>query len=155
MGMPYSKQINAAFDQVTPLVAAGFEVLQTTKNISMLLAAIQVLTVVFLAMILAVMLGVLISVNPDSESERQALVTPAMKWLAGWWINALKYHKSLVSGLWIIFVGCVIGGLGGVYYTARDPTLVEEPSSEDADGQTEKQSGGEDLEAIKKGESKQ
>jgi hypothetical protein len=47
MGIPYSKQINIAFDQVAPLVAAGFVVLQTTRNITYLLAAIQVLTALF------------------------------------------------------------------------------------------------------------
>jgi hypothetical protein len=67
MGIPYSHEINAAFDQVTPLVAAGFKVLKTTRNISILLAIIQVLTVVFLALILVVLLGVLYSVNPDLE----------------------------------------------------------------------------------------
>ena len=41
MGLPYSKQINEAFDQVTPLVAEGFKVLETTKNISILLATMQ------------------------------------------------------------------------------------------------------------------
>lgn len=48
MGIPYSKQIHSAFDQVTPLVAAGFEVLKTTKNIAILLACLQV----FVALIL-------------------------------------------------------------------------------------------------------
>jgi hypothetical protein len=52
MGLPYSRQINAAFEEVTPLVAAGFKVLRTTRNISILLAIIQVLTVFFLFLIL-------------------------------------------------------------------------------------------------------
>lgn len=67
MGLPYSREINAAFEQVTPLVAAGFQVLRTTKNISILLAIIQVLTVLFLAMILFVLVLLLYSVNPDLE----------------------------------------------------------------------------------------
>lgn len=65
MGLPYSREINAAFNQVTPLVAAGFKVLQTTRNISILLAAIQVLTVVLLALILFALMLVVYSVNPD------------------------------------------------------------------------------------------
>lgn len=84
MGIPYSKQIHAAFDQVTPLVAAGFEVLQTTKNISILLAAIQVVTVVILGLILLTLLALLISVNPDLEAERAAIVTPVVRWCACW-----------------------------------------------------------------------
>ena len=67
MGIPYSREINNAFEQVTPLVAAGFKVLKTTRNISIVLAIIQVLTCVFLAAILMVMLGILYSVNPDLE----------------------------------------------------------------------------------------
>ena len=67
MGIPYSREINAAFEQVTPLVAAGFKVLRTMKDISILLAVIQVLTVLFLAMILFVLLLLVYSVNPDLE----------------------------------------------------------------------------------------
>lgn len=67
MGLPYSRQINAAFEQVTPLVAAGYKVLRTTRDISILLAVIQVLTVVLLFAILVALVGVLYCVNPDLE----------------------------------------------------------------------------------------
>ena len=67
MGLPYSRQINAAFDQVTPLVAAGFKVLRTTRDISILLAVIQVLTVILLTFILFALVLLLYSVNPDLE----------------------------------------------------------------------------------------
>lgn len=67
MGIPYSREINAAFEQVTPLVAAGFKVLRTTKNISIVLAIIQVLTVVFLGLILLALIALLYTVNPDLE----------------------------------------------------------------------------------------
>lgn len=67
MGIPYSREINAAFEQVTPLVAAGFKVLRTTKNISIILAIIQVLTVLFLGLILLALIVLIYSVNPDLE----------------------------------------------------------------------------------------
>lgn len=67
MGIPYSRQINAAFEQVTPLVAAGFKVLRTTRDISILLAVIQILTVFFLGLILAALIALLYCVNPDLE----------------------------------------------------------------------------------------
>lgn len=67
MGLPYSRQINAAFEEVTPLVAAGFKVLRTTRNISILLAVIQVLTVFFLFLILLGLIALLYCVNPDLE----------------------------------------------------------------------------------------
>ena len=67
MGIPYSREINAAFEQVTPLVAAGYKVLQTTKNISILLAVIQVLTVVLLFLVFAALIALMYCVNPDLE----------------------------------------------------------------------------------------
>jgi hypothetical protein len=70
MGIPYSREINAAFEQVTPLVGAGYQVLRTMKDISILLAVIQVLTVLSLIMILFVLILLLYSVNPDLEVRR-------------------------------------------------------------------------------------
>ncbi|KAF2475767.1 uncharacterized protein BDR25DRAFT_88599 [Lindgomyces ingoldianus] len=102
MGIPYSREINAAFEQVTPLVAQGFQVLRTTKNISILLAVIQVLTVLILAMILFALLGILYSVNPDLEAERKEIVTPVFRWLAGISLRALV--KSSFSSFLGIFV---------------------------------------------------
>lgn len=75
MGIPYSRQINAAFEQVTPLVAAGFKVLRTTRDISILLAVIQVLTVFFLGLILFALTLLLYCVNPDLEV-RSSLCLP-------------------------------------------------------------------------------
>ena len=77
MGVPYSQEIRAAVDQVTALVAA----VQTTKNIFILLAAVQVIKVVLPALTLLVMLALLVTVNPDLEDERAAAVTPMMKWI--------------------------------------------------------------------------
>lgn len=91
MGIPYSKEINNAFDelnnaygQVTPLIEAAYEVLETTKNISLLLAAIQVLTVILLALILVALVALLITLNPDFERERKELVTPTLGWVTAW-----------------------------------------------------------------------
>ena len=77
MGVPYSQEIRTAVDQVAPLVAA----VQTTKNIFILLAAVQVIKVVLLALILLAMIALLITVNTDLEDERAAVVTPVMKWI--------------------------------------------------------------------------
>ncbi|KAJ6278951.1 hypothetical protein J3E71DRAFT_370149 [Bipolaris maydis] len=82
MGIPYSRQINAAFEQVTPLVAAGFTVLRTTRDISILLAIIQVLTVLLLALILGVLVLIVYCVNPDLEEERQRIITPWLRYVA-------------------------------------------------------------------------
>lgn len=111
MGIPYSREINSAFNQVTPLVAAAFEVLQTTKNISILLACIQVLTVVYLFLILVALLGLICVVNPDLQTERNVLVTPVVRWLAGW---VLVYGAAVA---WTLRVGVVVVTAGlGVFF---------------------------------------
>lgn len=84
MGIPYSKEINSALDQVAPLISAGFVVLRTTKNISILLLILQILTVFLLGLILLAAFGIILSVNPDLVVERRALVTPVVKWIAAW-----------------------------------------------------------------------
>ncbi|KAK5092771.1 hypothetical protein LTR70_005232 [Exophiala xenobiotica] len=154
MGIPYSKQINAAFDQVTPLVAEGFEVLQTTKNISLFLAVCQVLTAIFLALILVTLQGLLIAVNPDLEYERQEIVTPAVKWLAGWILVLGQWKKSIMVMVLVVVVGCAVGSLAGIWYTATDPTMNED-LGDGTEGEDPEALTGEDIEAIKKGETKQ
>jgi hypothetical protein len=122
MGIPYSRQINLAFDQVTPLVAAGFKVLQTTRNITFLLAAIQVLTAVFLGLILITLLALVITVSPDLEYERQVLVTPVAKRLAG---SVMVYGRWLPVGFWTVIIGAGLGAAGGWYVTREVAESVE------------------------------
>jgi len=114
MGIPYSKQINLAFGQVTPLVAHGFKILQTTKNITFLLAAIQVLTTVFLVLILITLLALIITVSPDLEYERRVLVTPVVRGLAG---AVLRYGRWVKVGVGIVGFGGAVGAVGGWYVT--------------------------------------
>jgi hypothetical protein len=127
MGIPYSKQINIAFDHVAPLVAAGFVVLQTTRNITYLLAAIQVLTALFLFFILVTLLALIITVNPELEYEREVLVTPVVReivefgrWYA-WWVKV---------GLWFVILGAAVGAAGG-WYVTTEVEVVEEVEGED------------------------
>ncbi|PNS13795.1 hypothetical protein CAC42_3288 [Sphaceloma murrayae] len=131
MGIPYSRQINAAFDQVTPLVAAGFQVLQTTKNISILLAAIQVLTVLLLALIQATLLMLLITVNPDLEQERTRMVTPVMKWVAGLFIRLSNQKKTLGTVFWILMAGACAGGVVGWLATQREAARLAEAAAQE------------------------
>jgi hypothetical protein len=77
MGVLYSREIYAALSQFTPLVAA----VQTARLIFILLAAIEVIKVVILALTLLAMLALLVTMNPDLEDERAAVVTPAVKWI--------------------------------------------------------------------------
>lgn len=108
MGLPYSKEIDAAFGQVTPLVAAGFRVLQKTKNIAIIVACIQGLTAFLLSLILLALLGLLYTMNLDLEDERQQLVTPVMQWVAQW----LLTYGPMASWLLRVFVVVCTGGMG-------------------------------------------
>ena len=149
MGIPYSKQINAAFDQVTPLVASAFEVLQTTKNIAILLAFIQVCTVILLLLILLALVGLLFTMNPDLETERRILVTPAMQWLASWTIEASEKRKSFIGSLSLVLA--IVGFVVWVRICyVRKVEEVEEDASKDDSGKK-----GEDFDAKKKGDTKQ
>ncbi|KAF4553676.1 Hypothetical protein D9617_6g094070 [Elsinoe fawcettii] len=145
MGIPYSKQINAAFDQVTPLVAAGFQVLQTTKNISILLAAIQVLTVLLLALIQATLLVLLITVNPDLENERTQLVTPVMKWVAGIMIRIANQKKTFATIFWILCAGCCAGATVGYLSTQREAARLAEAAAQEQSEKEEAEGNGKDL----------
>ncbi|KAH7014525.1 uncharacterized protein B0I36DRAFT_50337 [Microdochium trichocladiopsis] len=115
MGIPYSKQINLAFDQVTPLVAEGFQVLDTTKNIAVVLLWLEILSALIIALNLVCLVAVLITLNPDLEEERRALVTPAVRWVARetwkvvgvlgrWWIAVVVLGFGVYGlGLWMWF----------------------------------------------------
>lgn len=118
MGLPYSKQINEAFDQVTPLVAEGFKVLETTKNISILLAAVQVLNTIFLFLILGALVALLITVSPDLEHERKTLITPVLQWFTRW-ITDQSSRRYLSVAIFMILVGILLGGGGGMYMMRR------------------------------------
>lgn len=129
MGIPYSQEINHAFDQVTPLVASGFRVLETLKDISILAALIQVLICLLLSLILLEMLGLLITLNPDLEEERQAIVTPVVKWLASW-VKNWEDRKWLEAVLFVVLGGIVLGTWAGCN-AVRDPGLVTHDPSVD------------------------
>ncbi|KAK3673907.1 hypothetical protein LTR78_006109 [Recurvomyces mirabilis] len=134
MGIPYSKQINAAFDEVTPLVTAGFEVLQTLKNIALTVAVIQVLTVVILTAVLIVLVALLITINPDLATERKLVVTPVVRWFVHVWLEMQSHWRTVLIGGMIILLGVALGAVGGVLMTQKDfQKLAEEeqqPSKE-------------------------
>lgn len=102
MGIPYSREINSAFEQVTPLVAAGFEVLNTTKNISILVAGVQTFTALALLLNLLAIIGLICVVHPDLARERDELVTPVVRWLASW---VFAYGRLVAWTLRILVVG--------------------------------------------------
>ncbi|KAI7494971.1 hypothetical protein KC367_g7734 [Hortaea werneckii] len=120
MGIPYSREINQAFDQVAPLVAATLDVLQTSKNITYLLAAVQVLNAVLLLIAVVSLLGLLITVNPDLAEERRALVTPVVKHLASWVMPGSEGRWYLRVVAWSIATVWLVGCAAAAYYGMRE-----------------------------------
>ncbi|KAI6910413.1 hypothetical protein KC318_g1258 [Hortaea werneckii] len=120
MGIPYSKEINQAFDQVAPLVAATLDVLQTSKNITYLLAAVQVLNAVLLLVAVVSLLGLLITVNPDLAEERRALVTPVVKRLASWLMPGSEGRWYLRVIAWSVATVWLVGCTATAYYAMRE-----------------------------------
>ena len=137
MGIPYSREINKAFEelnkaygQVTPLVAAAYDVLETTKNISLLLLGIQILTVTLLGLILLALIGVLITLNPDLEDERIEYVTPVVRWLAGW-ADVGNVSVGAIMG----FAVLVGGATAAVFITTRKQERKRREGLEDDNGE--------------------
>jgi len=79
MGVPYSKEITLALNQVDPLVKQGIKVLDTTVKIAIVLGICQLLVIVLLGLVLVALLAILVTMNPDLAKERQAFVTPVIK----------------------------------------------------------------------------
>ncbi len=127
MGIPYSREIDAAIEQVTPLATAGFRVLQKTKNIAVLLTCIQVLTVVLLGMILLALVGLLYTTNPDLERERRLLVSPVLRWIAEW----LFTYGETAS--WLIRASIVIStaSIGLLLFESSSTRTRDNPPEED------------------------
>ncbi|KAK3722429.1 hypothetical protein LTR37_002421 [Vermiconidia calcicola] len=125
MGIPFSREINAAFEQVTPLVQSAYEVLETTKNIALILMGIQILTVILLSMILLCLIGLLFTLSPEL-----ARVLVGVFGIAGF------------------------GFLFYIYYmrNVEDATIENQAGGDDENESSKK---GKDVEAIKRGESKQ
>ncbi|PKS07202.1 hypothetical protein jhhlp_005803 [Lomentospora prolificans] len=126
MGIPYSKEISAAFDEVTPLVAAAFQVLRTSRNVTICLAIIQILNTLFLSFAVLVLIGILLSVSPDLEIERNILVTPTVRWFASWFIDGSWFRIAV----WTVLAGGAVGAFAGRYFT---PDTIE-PIQIDVEG---------------------
>lgn len=135
MGIPYSREINKAFEQVTPLVAAGFQVLQTTKDISILLACIEVLTCVFLGLVLLALIGLICTINPELEREKDELVTPVVKWLASWIFS----YGRIVGWLLRFTIVVTTAGLGLFFWqgSLAGMSVPGTPLERDGDGKEE------------------
>jgi hypothetical protein len=131
MGIPYLKEIHFAFDQVTPLAACGFGVLEIIRNISILVTVIQIIVCILLTLVLLSLLGLLITLNPDLEPERRAIVTPIVRWLAAWIKNS-EDRKWLGIVVLIMLGGVVFGTWAGCSSTRDSDLVVQDGSGDEA-----------------------
>lgn len=136
---------------VTPLVAEGFEVLQTTRNITFLLAEIQILTVLMLFLILVALSMLLITCNPDLERERQALITPVLHWTASWVMSNEGKRRFGFAGIVMLFVTAAVAYVH-YYVYFRDSRTAAQKLPED---RQVIQAEGKDVEGVKEGKSSQ
>ncbi|KAJ1323597.1 hypothetical protein MN608_10841 [Microdochium nivale] len=107
------KEIDLALAQVTPLVATAQHVLGQTKYVAAALLLLQILSTLFVGLILVCLLALLVTLNPDLEAERRALVTPAVRRVAGpaagvaqklcrWW-------RWIATAVALLVVGVLVG----------------------------------------------
>ena len=128
MGIPYSKQINAAFDQVSPLVAQTLDALHVTQYITYTLAAIQIITALLQFLTVVALIALLITVNPDLSAERAELVTPALRYMASWAMPGSE-GRWWFKVLGRVFVVVWLGGCGFAAWYAVEEKRMKAPEN--------------------------
>ncbi|KXJ88011.1 hypothetical protein Micbo1qcDRAFT_178651 [Microdochium bolleyi] len=149
MGIPYSKEINHAFDQVTPLVAEGSQVLEKTKNIAVVLLWLEIASALIIALNLVCLLALLVTLNPDLEEERRTLVTPVVRWVAG----SAAQAAGVLGRWWVVVVLGVLGvyGVGVWMWVRHGGSGVEGVEGDDGAGEEEPDGGEKDKKGKGKG----
>jgi len=71
--------VGNVIDQVVPIID---QVLYTTKNVAVVLLWLGILVALVVALNLVCLVAILITLNPDLEEERRALVTPVVRSIA-------------------------------------------------------------------------
>jgi hypothetical protein len=73
-----------------------------------LMAVVQVFTAAILTLILLVLLGLVFTMNPDLEAERDQIVTPVMRWLASW----IFAYGTIATWFLKVYLVVFVAGLG-------------------------------------------
>lgn len=88
MGLfPYSKEIDAALNQIAPLA-------QKIKLVILVGIILQILTLFLLCLIFLAITALVICVIPELSNERDVLVTPPIKWLTQRWITSKNHQRD-------------------------------------------------------------
>lgn len=90
------------------------------------------LTVLLQFVTVTALVALLISVNPDLEGERKALVTPVLSYLASWGMLVSGHGWALKLVAWIVF-WLFIGmcGYAAYYFSGNDVKKAAEVSSDE------------------------
>jgi hypothetical protein len=82
MGVPFSKEVDIVVNSMQDLKPIAATALQTVKYIAPLLLLLQIATLFLVALLLAAVIALIFTMDPDLSEERKALVTPVLKSLA-------------------------------------------------------------------------
>ncbi|KAK9770180.1 hypothetical protein SCAR479_13145 [Seiridium cardinale] len=69
------------FKELKPLMNATFEASESINRTAPILACTQILMIVLLGAIFFALFGLLVTINPDLDDERQRYITPAVRFL--------------------------------------------------------------------------
>lgn len=69
------------FKELKPLMNATFEASQSINRTAPILAWTQALMIVLLSAIFLALFGLLVTLNPDLETERRQFITPAVRYV--------------------------------------------------------------------------
>ncbi|KAK6062500.1 hypothetical protein SCUP515_13309 [Seiridium cupressi] len=69
------------FKELKPLMNATFEASESINRTAPILACTQILMIILLAAIFFALFGLLVTINPDLDDERQQYITPAVRFL--------------------------------------------------------------------------
>lgn len=99
----------ALFKDWTPLLNSTLEASQSINRTAPILACTQVLMILILAAIFTALFGLLITLNPDLDAERQQFVTPAVRFLLNQTVNcgciAAKISAWPLTAAWALLSG--------------------------------------------------
>lgn len=85
------------FKELKPLMNSTMEASAAINRTAPILAWTQVLMIVLLTGIFLALFGLLVTLNPDLEAERQELITPAVRVLLGYGVGSVRKVRRVMG----------------------------------------------------------
>lgn len=102
MGVPYSKEVDIVLSSVQDLLG-------TVNYVAITLVILHITIVFLLILLLTAVIALIFTMDPNLSKEREALVTPSMKWLA---TRLLWLQVRLRLACWLLALLAVIALAG-------------------------------------------